>query len=84
MEPRQVDYPDYVKLYQSKYQELFNQFISAEAKLLVATEYATDLKEVIIQLQEENASLKSQLNKKATPKRKAVANEDSFVDAEGI
>ena len=51
---------------------------------MVATEYASDLKDVIIQLQEENASLKSQLNKKAAPKRKAAANEDSFVDAEGI
>ena len=84
MEPRQVDYPDYVKLYQAKYQELFNQFISCEAKLLVATEYAADLKDVIIKLQEENASLQTQLNKKATPKRKAVATEDSFADAEGI
>ena len=87
MEPRAVDYPDYVKLYQSKYQELFQQYLSSEAKNMVMSEYVADLQALLVQLQEENNSLKSQLNKKAAPSRKksaASTEESTFIDASGV
>jgi len=80
MEPRAVEYQDYVKIYQSKYQELFAQFISAEAKLVVATEYASDLQELILKLQEENKTLQSKLNKRAAAKKPADNYQDASVD----
>ena len=80
MEPRSVDYPDYVKVYQGKCQELFQQLVSVEAKLLVATEYAGELIQVVEKLQAENKSLQSKLNKKA-PARKAASNyQEASVD----
>lgn len=87
MEPRKVDFSDYVTIYQAKYQELFNQSISFEARLNVVSEYATELQEKILELQNENAHLKSELNKKATSSRKkspAEPSESTFVDAEGV
>jgi len=80
MEPRAVEYQDYVKIYQTKYQDLFTQLISTEAKLLVATEYATDLQELIINLQEENKTLQSKLNKRAAAKKPASNYQDASVD----
>lgn len=87
MEPRKVDYSDYVTIYQAKYQELFNQSISFEARLNVVSEYATDLQQTILELQAENERLRSELNKKATTSRKksvAATSESTFVDAEGV
>ena len=85
MEPRKVDYSDYVTIYQAKYQELFSQCISFEARLNVVTEYATELQNKILELQQENEDLKSQLNKKApVSKRKSATTESTFLDAEGV
>lgn len=75
MEPRSVGYEDYVKIYQAKYQEVFQQLISAEAKLAVATEYAGQLQELVLKMQEENKTLQSQLNKKAPAKKAASASD---------
>ena len=82
MEPRSVDYPDYVKVYQVKSQEMFQQIISLEAKLLVATEYAGQLQEVLVKLQEENKTLQLQLNSKKPASKKAVAT--NFEEASGV
>ena len=81
MEPRSVDYPDYVKVYQIKSQEMFQQIISLEAKLLVATEYAGELQELAAKLQQENISLQNQLNSKKPATKKAAAN---FEEASGV
>ena len=78
MEPRAVDYPDYVKIYQTKCQELFQQLVSVEAKLGVASEYAAQLQEIIVQLQEENKTLQTQLNKKAAPLKKKPADDGTY------
>jgi len=80
MEPRAVEYQDYVKIYQNKYQDLFTQLISTEAKLLVATEYATELQELILTLQKENATLSAKLNKRAAAKKTASNYQDASVD----
>jgi uncharacterized small protein (DUF1192 family) len=86
MEPRSVDYQDYVKIYQKKHGETFQLLVSTEAKLVVATEYASELQAKIVELQAENESLQSQLNKKAgAPKRKVEpAKNDSYQDASGV
>lgn len=81
MEPRSVDYADYVKVYQVRCQELFQQNISLEAKLAVASEYAGELQQVIMQLQEDNKTLQSTLNSKKPPTKKADTN---FEEASGI
>ena len=78
MEPRAVDYPDYVKLYQAKYQELFQQYLSAEAKNIVMNEYLTELQTALVQLQEENKTLQTQLNKKAAPLKRKPAEDDTY------
>ena len=80
MEPRSVGYEDYVKIYQAKYQELFQQYISAEAKLNVATEYAGQLQELVVELQEENKTLQSRLNKKAPAKKVGNDYTEATVD----
>ena len=82
MEPRSVDYPDYVKVYQTKCQELFSNNVSLEARLIVATEYAAQLQEVIVQLQEQNKTLQSQLNSKKPATKKAAAT--NFEEASGV
>lgn len=81
MEPRSVDYADYVKVYQVKCQELFQQNISLEAKLSVATEYAGELQQLIVQLQEDNKTLQSKLNSKKPATKKAETN---FEEASGV
>ena len=85
MEPRKVDFSDYVSIYQVKYQELFSQCISYEARLNVVSEYATDLQNKLLEPQKENEDLKSQLNKKAhVSKRKSATTESTFIDASGV
>ena len=85
MEPRSVDYHDYVKIYQKKHTETFQLLISTEAKLAVATEYAQELQQKLTEILAENEDLRSQLNKKAgAPKRKAAPANDTYVDAAGV
>lgn len=81
MEPRSIGYEDYVKIYKVKYQESIQQNISLEAKLLVATEYAGELQQLVMKLQEDNKTLQNQLNSKKPATKKAAAN---FEEASGV
>ena len=85
MEPRSGDYQDYVKIYQKKYNEIFQVLVSTEAKLAVASEYAQEVQTKLVEVLAENEDLRSQLNKKAgAPKRKVAPANDTYVDAAGV